>query len=95
MFEIYTTKSFDSKARTYKKKSLENKKRLKKFLYLIRSNPFYPSLRTHKVESRGFGKKFSSRLGGDNRVIWDYYKGNLRVLILMNIGGHEGQGKVY
>ena len=66
-----------------------------KVIELICNNPGNPRLRTHKVNSRNFGKKYSSKVTGDVRIIWDYSETDPKVIILLDIGGHSGKHSVY
>lgn len=61
---------------------------------LKKEGPFYPSLETHKVQTRFLGERWSSSVSGDVRIIWDF--SNDRILILLlDIGRHNGKKKVY
>ena len=66
-----------------------------KTLQLLRQNPHYPSLRSHRVNTRFLGEHWSSRVTGDIRIIWDFENGNHLVILLLDIGGHSGTHKVY
>jgi mRNA-degrading endonuclease YafQ of YafQ-DinJ toxin-antitoxin module len=82
---------------SYKKLLRKNKllrPRFKKALGNLSENPFYKGLRTHRVKTRKYGERYSSRVTGDLRIIWDFYKGRL-VIIVIAIGGHEGKRSVY
>jgi mRNA-degrading endonuclease YafQ of YafQ-DinJ toxin-antitoxin module len=70
-------------------------KRIIKVLKVMRVDPFYQGLRTHKVLARGFGICYSSSVSGDIRIIWDFDKEERIVILLLTIGGHEGKDKVY
>lgn len=70
-------------------------KRIKKALKLFEKDPYYPSLKTHKVNSRLFGKKNSIWVTGDIRIIWSYKEGTIEIVDILDIGGHTGKGKVY
>jgi mRNA-degrading endonuclease YafQ of YafQ-DinJ toxin-antitoxin module len=48
-----------------------------------------PESVSHKV-----GEFWSCRVTGDLRIIWEYKKGEL-VLVLLKIGGHSGSSSVY
>ncbi|MFW6283344.1 MAG: hypothetical protein ACOC1P_04805 [Minisyncoccales bacterium] len=57
-------------------------------------NPFYPSLKSHKVNiKKGF--VFSSKITSDVRIIWDYHNKKANILDILDIGGYEGKDKVY
>jgi len=51
------------------------------------------SLKTHKVFISDYGKVYSSNVTGDIRVIWSLEE--TYVLLLLDIGGHEGSTRVY
>ena len=56
------------------------KKAVTKTIDLLEIDPFYPSLKSHKVNTRD-GKKFSSRVTGDIRIIWDFENGEAHVYV--------------
>jgi mRNA-degrading endonuclease YafQ of YafQ-DinJ toxin-antitoxin module len=70
-------------------------KRLEKTLLLLKNDPFYPSLKSHKVDTRNFGKKWSSRITGDLRIIWDFYPEEKLIIILFAITSHTGKHREY
>lgn len=57
-------------------------------IHKLISDPFYPGLRTHRVDTKRFGFRFSSRVTGDIRIIWDYSTES-NTLIILTISGHE------
>jgi len=82
----------------YKKivQSQELKKALQKTLVQLENNPFYTGLKTHKVISLATNSvEFSSRVTGDIRVIWNFSDGQLNIIDLLDIGGHDGKNGVY
>lgn len=66
-----------------------------KWLIDFAANPFLDKFRTHKVDLGTFGKKFSSRLDGDLRLIWDFDSEQKIVIYVFDIGGHSGSTGVY
>jgi mRNA-degrading endonuclease YafQ of YafQ-DinJ toxin-antitoxin module len=58
-------------------------------------DPFYVSLRSHKVTTSKFGKVWSSWVTGDLRLIWNFDKDNRLAIFVITIGGHSGKHKVY
>jgi len=76
------------------KDSILKNKTAKVFLILAK-NPIDPSLHSHKVTTRKYGQKWSSRVTGNIRIIWDYEGEALMVILLLDIGGHTGKRKVY
>ncbi len=94
MYELQTTSNFRKK---YKKLAEKNKKlqsAVEKTLELLRSNPKYKSLKTHKVFLSQYGEVYSSFVTGDIRVIWMQIENKL-VILLLDIGGHSGSKSVY
>ncbi len=83
--------------RLYKKYSKSNKQlegKIDNAIAALLENPFSPSLRTHLVNTRSYGKKYSSRITGDLRLIWDFSESRISILALA-IGGHSGKKGVY
>ena len=70
-------------------------KRTEKALKLLKKDPFYPSLKSHKVNTRNFGEKWSSRVAGDLRIIWDFNEKEKRIIILSAITKHSGSHREY
>jgi mRNA-degrading endonuclease YafQ of YafQ-DinJ toxin-antitoxin module len=60
-FDYRFVKDFDKKIK--KNKLLE--KSIQKTFDIIEINPFYPSLHTHKVDTKNYTGVFSSRITGD------------------------------
>ncbi|MBU1110178.1 type II toxin-antitoxin system mRNA interferase toxin, RelE/StbE family [Patescibacteria group bacterium] len=95
MYELVFTKTFqaDYKRLTSRNKLL--KKQTKKALQLLVQGPFYPSLKTHKVNTRRYGTRWSSWVTGDVRLIWDFTESKKLVIWLLDIGRHSGGSKIY
>lgn len=55
----------------------------------LENSPTDPSLKSHKVNTPKFGSCFSSRITGDLRIIWRYNQGEIEVIDLLDIGGHN------
>ncbi len=94
MYEIEATKYFERKLT----KILKNNTKMVSLVYAtiekLRVNPFDNSLRTHKVNAVVMAEAYSSRVSGDLRLIWSF-KNPKTIVILLDIGGHSGSGKVY
>lgn len=69
--------------------------RVQKALSRLKEDPRQQSLKSHKVDTSRYGERWSSRVTGDVRIIWDYDARGRLVLILFDIGGHSGGKKVY
>lgn len=94
---MYTLKASDKCTKKYSKltsKDSRLKDILRPVLNKLQLDPFYPGLRTHKVNSKRYGVKRSSRVTGDIRIIWEFYNSKIYIHLL-DIGGHSGSGKVY
>ncbi len=95
MFKLEFRPSF---IKTYQKTFAKNssiKAKIERVLNILSDNPTYPSLKSHKVQTRLFGERWSSRVTGDIRIIWDFDEENNLVILVLDIGGHSGGGKVY
>lgn len=62
---------------------------------LLSQNPKDAKLKSHKVISKIAGPAYSSSVNSDLRIIWDYSENEIRVLDLLDIGGHSGSEGVY
>ena len=62
-------------------------KKLDKFFVQIATDPFYPALKTHKVESRNYGKIFASRFTNDLRILWNF--ADAETILIFDIGTHD------
>lgn len=70
-------------------------KRTAKALMLLMNDPFYPSLQSHKVNTRNFGEKWSSFITGDLRIIWDFDEIEKQIILLFAITKHSGSHREY
>ena len=65
-------------------------------LKILRVDPFDLKLGSHKVNLKEFGKVYSSCITGDVRIIWELESsGSVRIIFLLDIGGHSGSKGVY
>ncbi len=70
-------------------------KRTEKALKLLKNDPFYPSLKSHKVNTRNFGEKWSSWITSDLRIIWDFDEAKKQIILLLAITKHSGSHREY
>ena len=91
-YTLQPTHHFDAQFKRYKK-SLPRTK-IERIFFVLSTNPFDVSLKTHKVLSRISGVAYSSSVTGDIRIIWHIDKPN-SALILLDIGTHSGSHKIY
>lgn len=95
MYTPVSTSTFEDAYKKLIKGHLENEKRTKKAIKLMRTNPFYPSLKSHKVNTRNFGEKWNSWVTSDLRIIWDFDEVEKQVILLLAITKHSGSHREY
>lgn len=93
-YKFKTTERFDKDLEKLLKRQRSLEVRVIEALVLLKRDPFYKSLRTHKVNTRSYGIRYSSRVTGDIRIIWDFFEGKT-IIIAITIGGHSGKRGVY
>lgn len=82
MYKLKYTKEFEKGLKRLSKS--EQKQTLSK-LKLLTQDPFYPSLRTKKVQ--GLDNVFEMSVNMDIRILWRYENGV--IILLINIGHHK------
>ena len=82
MYKLKYTKEFE---RDLKKLSATEQKQTANKLKLLMQNPFYPSLRTKKVQ--GLDNVFEMSVNMDIRILWRYENGI--IILLIDIGHHK------
>jgi mRNA-degrading endonuclease YafQ of YafQ-DinJ toxin-antitoxin module len=95
MYILRFASSFSVTFKSLIKGNGEFEKRTEKALRLLSKNPFYPSLKTHKVNTRTFGEKWSSWITEDLRIIWDFDEKEKRIIRLFAIAKHSGSHREY
>ncbi len=82
MYKIKYTKEFEKNL-----KSLTNQEQnlVAKKLKLFVQNPFYPALRTKKVQ--GLDNVFEMSVNMDIRILWKYDNG--MIILLLDVGHHK------
>ncbi len=95
MYELVYTKTFDESYSKIIKEDLRVEKRAIKALNFLQYDPFYPSLNSHKVNTKNFGESWSSWITGDLRIIWDFDEENKQVILLFVIAKHSGSHREY
>lgn len=93
-YSLKPTTDFDRRLKKYLRSNKSLYKIVGETLKALKGNPFQPGLKTHKVNSKNYGVRYSSRLSGDLRIIWDFDRNN-RQIILLAIGSHSGKKSVY
>ena len=82
MYKLKYTKEFE---KGLKKLSKAEQKQTMTKLKLLMQNPFYPSLRTKKVQ--GLDNVFEMSVNMDIRILWRYENGV--IILLIDIGHHK------
>ncbi len=87
-FKIETLPKFNKKFSKLIKKNPSIKEKFIKFITILATDPQYPSLKSHQVNSPSFGKVWSSWLHEDLRVLWQYENDKI-IILLLDIGSHD------
>jgi mRNA-degrading endonuclease YafQ of YafQ-DinJ toxin-antitoxin module len=95
MFILSFKEKFLRKAKKLTKNNSILKKAVIKTIRLLEQDPRSPILKTHKVKDINSKTAFSSKVTGDIRIIWNYQDDKANILDILDIGGHEGNNKVY
>lgn len=88
MYTLIYTPNFKKK---FKKIFKNNKRLVKSFsktIEILSKDPFYSSLKTHKVANTLFGIAYSSRITGDLRLLWNFTDKE-EVILLLTVGNHD------
>lgn len=81
----YKLKYLKAFTKDFKKLSKDEQKAVIQKLKLLVENPFYPSLRTKKVQ--GYDDMFEMSVNMDIRILWKY-KDNV-IILLLDVGHHK------
>ncbi len=82
MYKLKYTKEFEKNLKTL---TSQEQKLVANKLKLFVQNPFYPSLRTKKVQ--GLDNVFEMSVNMDIRILWKYENGF--IILLLDIGHHK------
>lgn len=82
MYKLKFTKTFE---KNLKKLSPKEQKAVAQKLQLLIQNPFYPSLRTKKVQ--GIENIFEMNVNMNIRILWQY--DNDIIILLLYVGHHK------
>jgi mRNA-degrading endonuclease YafQ of YafQ-DinJ toxin-antitoxin module len=59
------------------------------------TDPFYSSLKTHKVDSKKYKNVYSSWVSADVRIIWAFDEKQELIILVLETGTHSGGNMVY
>lgn len=93
MFKVELSQSFLKKRSKLVKRNPSLVLKYDKFFRRFMHDPYYPSLKTHKVDITNLGVVYSSRVTGDIRIIWKFLDRD--TIVILTTGGHEGKSSVY
>lgn len=82
MYKLKYTKEFEKNLKLLTK---QKQKMVLNKLELLVQNPFYPSLRTKKVQ--GLDDVFEMSVNMDIRILWHYENGV--IILLLDVGHHK------
>lgn len=82
MYKLKYTKVFE---KDLKSLSAKEQKAVAQKLKILAENPFYPSLRTKKVQ--GLNNVFEMSVNTDIRILWKYEDGI--IILLLDVGHHK------
>lgn len=82
MYKLKFTKMFE---KNLKKLSPKEQKSVAQKLQMLIQNPFYPSLRTKKVQ--GIENVFEMSVNMNIRILWQY--DNDIIILLLDVGHHK------
>lgn len=82
MYKLKYTKDFE---KNLKSLTQQEQKLVANKLKLLIHNPFYPSLRTKKVQ--GLDNVFEMSVNMDIRILWKYENGI--IILLLDVGHHK------
>ena len=82
MYKLKYTKEFE---KSLKVLTRQEQKAVAKKLKILVQNPFYPSLRTKKIQ--GLDSVFEMSINLDLRILWKYENGT--IILLLNVGHHK------
>ncbi|MBD3794580.1 MAG: type II toxin-antitoxin system YafQ family toxin [Epsilonproteobacteria bacterium] len=86
-YEIKFSQSFTKKAKKFFKVNPQIYNRYEKTMWLLKDNPFHPSLRLHKLK-RELSEYYSISMDMRYRIIMDFIIVENEI-ILLDIGSHD------
>jgi mRNA-degrading endonuclease RelE of RelBE toxin-antitoxin system len=84
-YTIYSTRTFGKELR---KLSTADQTLVLKKLLMLADNPFYPSLRTKKMQ--GNAENYESSVNMDIRLVWKFDDENEdKIILMLDVGHHD------
>jgi mRNA-degrading endonuclease YafQ of YafQ-DinJ toxin-antitoxin module len=94
-YSLIFSKVFLQKQQKLSKTDTKLAKKVVKVLQLLEIDPKSPALHSHKVNAKNIGESWSSSVTGDIRIIWNYDQHNHLNILILTLGSHSGNDKVY
>lgn len=95
MYRLETDNNFEKSYKKITKGNLILKKQFEKTFQLLALDPFYPSLKSHKVDTKKNKNVWSSWVSGDIRVVWAFDENDNLVILVLETGSHSGNNQIY
>ena len=96
IYKVVATERFDREYIKFTKHNKPLKQKINDVIEILAINQFSPTLRSHKAQTISNGIRWSSRVTGDLRIIWDFNNNSdIKIIDLWDIGTHSGSKKVY
>ena len=92
---INSSTSFIRQFKRITKNNIRLRNEIIETIELLKIDPFSSILKSHKVNATIGGTRWSSRVTGDVRIIWDFNNDDIHIIELLDVGGHSGSNKVY
>ena len=87
MYKLIETKTYKKRVRKFLKKHPDLKEKYKKTLKTLMVDPFYPSLKLHKLQG-DLGNYYSVSINMSYRILLDFIIVDSEI-ILIKIGSHD------
>ena len=87
MYKIFFPKKYEKIAKKFFKRHPDLKARYSKTIRLLKSNPFHPSLRLHKLKGE-LSEYYSVSIDMEYRIILDFIIID-KEIFLIDIGSHD------
>lgn len=95
MFKLVFTPEFEKSYLKETKNDTKTRQKILKALEYLKDNPFYPSLKSHKVSTKKYSNVWSSWITPDLRLIWQFDSDQKLTIVCLEIGSHSGSNQVY
>lgn len=92
--EVYTLK-FQKILKKLSKKNPQLTQQVYDTIQTLKKDPYYPSLKTHQVQSALYGICKASWVTGNIRILWNFDEYQKLTILILTLGSHSGKGKVY